>query len=67
MTGYYIYYKIAGWVTWSKTVLIAENLFSYALIGLTADNNYAMKMVAINSKGESSFTSIIYQYASAVP
>ncbi len=53
LTGYYIYFKIAGQLTWSKTALIAEDLFANTLTGLSADTNYAMKMVAVNSKGES--------------
>ena len=60
LTGFYIYYKIAGLTSWSKSVLITGDSFSHNMIGLTADTNYAMKMVAVNVKGESEFTSIIY-------
>lgn len=67
LTGFFIYYKVAGAVIWDKSNLIASDLFHYQLIGLTADTNYAIKMVAVNVKGESEFTPIIYQYASAVP
>jgi hypothetical protein len=42
-------------------------MFSFDLTGLLSDNSYAVKMVAVNIKGESAFTPILYQYASAVP
>lgn len=67
LTGFYVYFRISGVATWSKSAVIDADLFSFDLTGLTANTNYAIKMVAANAKGESEFTGILYQFASAVP
>lgn len=53
ITGYFIYFKVAGASTWSKTELITEDNFSSTVDSLTPDTKYALKIVAVNEKGES--------------
>ena len=67
VTGYFIYYKIAGTVNWSKTSLISADNFQHTVDSLSADTRYSLKIVAVNEKGESEQSNIHYQYASAVP
>ena len=67
VTGHFIYYKIAGANTWLKTDLISAENFSHTVDSLTVDVQYALKIVAVNEKGESAQSNIHYQYAGAVP
>ena len=60
MTGFYVYYKITGTTSYSKTSLISMDLFAYSLTGLKDKNYYAMKIVAANTKGESEYSPIVY-------
>ena len=65
--GYYIYYKVSGEATWSKTALISANLYEETVSSLTVDTQYSLKIVAENEKGESVQSGIIYQYSGSVP
>lgn len=53
ITGYYIYYKVAGSTTWSKTSLVTFDKFAHTVDSITPDTQYALKIVAVNVKGES--------------
>lgn len=67
LTGYFIYFKVAGSDSWSKTDLISEDNFATTVDSLSPNTKYALKIVAVNEKGESEQSNIYYQYASAVP
>jgi hypothetical protein len=67
LTGYYIYYKVASDTSWSKTTLVTADLHQETVGSLTPDTQYSLKIVAVNEKGESVQSGIMYQYASAVP
>lgn len=66
LTGYFVYYRIAGADTWEKTSIISSVLNELQLGSLTANQEYTMKIVAVNVRGESERSGIIYQYAGAV-
>ena len=60
ITGYYIYYKVAGADTWLKTSLISADNFAFTVDSLTPDTQYSLKIVAVNEKGESAQSNIHY-------
>ena len=67
LLGYFIYNKITGTETYSKTAIISSEVFDTTLTSLTANQQYSLKIVAVNVKGESNFSHVQYQYAGAVP
>ena len=67
VSGYHIYYKAVSSASWSKTSLISADNFSSTVDSLTPDTQHALKIVAVNEKGESSQSNIYYQYSGAVP
>lgn len=67
LTGYYVYYMASSATVYTKTSLISATSLSYSLGSLTADTLYSLKITAVNTKGESTASGILYQYASAVP
>ncbi len=52
ITGYYVYFKVAGSASWSKTSSITADNFATTVDSLTPDTQYALKIVAVNEKGE---------------
>lgn len=67
ITGYYIHYHLIGTANaWAMTSLISEELNLYQVTGLTANSQYSFKITAVNVKGQSEQSGILYQYAGAV-
>ena len=64
VVGYYVYYKVVSATSFSSTSLIASTATT---LSLTADQEYAMRVTAVNSKGESSPSTSVYAYAANVP
>ena len=67
LTGYVIYYKVAGSTAGYDAAPISADLYQGTVASLTPDAQYALKIVAVNEKGESVPSGIVYQYAGAVP
>ena len=74
IVNYKVYYKLYSELssspnTWDGPVTIDGSLNSYTLTGLTATENYRIRIVAVNSDNseEGELSNSVDQYASAVP
>ena len=64
VVGYYVYYKEVSATTFTGTSLIASTTTT---LSLTANQEYAIRVTAVNSKGESPPSISVYAYAADVP
>ena len=72
LTGYFLYYqKYTALLTapeaWLKSSLISQAATTQTLVGLEADEQYRVKIVAVNVRGESPFSTSVTHFAGAVP
>lgn len=72
LLGYYAYYQLYSALltapdVWLKTSLLVASAVTHDLTGLTAGEQYRIRMVAVNVRGESEHSTSVTRYAAAVP
>jgi titin len=72
LTGYYLYYQKSSSLltdpdTWLKSAEISHTTTTSSLVGLEGTEQYRVKIVAANVRGEGAFSKSVTHFAGAVP